>query len=298
MTATAVILCLAAPFAAITPAHSSPPRQPASVFRSGIEVVELDVSVVRGGQPVQGLTASDFVLTDNGVPQQLRSVTLDRLPLSVTLVLDTSESVAGDRLMHLLQAGEGLTAALRADDRASLITFSNDVDLRVPMTQAMSRIRSALTAIRGAGATSLRDAVHLALELQPHDRTRPLLLVFTDGRDTSSWLSEDAVVDTARRAGIVVHAVRVESDQFLDRLVEAAGGRTWSATSDRQLRELFTRALEEMRARYLLTYTPSGVRTPGWHDLKVRLKNGRADVTARPGYFVAAASPSGPSPRP
>ena len=164
------------------------------------------------------------------------------------------------------------------------------------MTGDVAAVRSALQAIRGVGATALRDAVHLALELQPRDRTRPLLLVFTDGVDTTSWLTEDAVIDSARRIGVVVHAVRVESDRFLDRLADSSGGRTWSATSDRQLRELFTRALDEMRARYLLTYTPHGVRGPGWHDLKVRLKNGRAEITARPGYFVAAAAPSGSSP--
>jgi len=263
-------------------------QQPPAVFRSGIEVVELDVSVMRGGQPVPGLSAADFVLTDNGVAQQVQSVTLDRLPLSVTMVLDTSESVAGDRLAHLVQAGEGLTAALHADDRAALITFSNAVDERVGMTADLEAIRSSLRAIRGAGATALRDAVHLALELQPRDGTRPLVLVFTDGRDTASWLTTSAVLDSARRIGVVVHAVRVESDEFLDHLAESCGGRTWSATSDRQLRELFTRALDEMRARYLLTYTPSGVRGPGWHELKVRLKTGRADVTARPGYFVAS----------
>jgi uncharacterized protein YegL len=261
--------------------------QAATVFRSGVEVVELDVSVTRGGRPVQGLTAADFALSDNGVAQQVASVTLDRLPLSVTLVLDTSESVAGDRLSHLIQAGEGLAAALRGDDRAALITFSNSVDARVPMTDDVAAIRASLASIKGAGATALLDAVQLALELQPHDRTRPLVLVFTDGQDTASWLTPDAVLESARRVGVVVHAVRVASDPFLDRLVDASGGRTWSATSDRQLRELFTRALDEMRARYLLTYTPAGVRAPGWHELKVRLKTGRADVAARPGYFVA-----------
>ena len=74
--------------------------------------------------------------------------------------------------------------------------------------------------------------------------------------------------------------------------MQTTGGRHWSATSDRQLRELFTSALEEMRARYLLSYTPRGVVRPGWHELRVRLKNGRADITARPGYFVAAPPPS------
>ena len=52
-----------------------------------------------------------------------------------------------------------------------------------------------------SGATSLRDAVHLALKLQPRDRSRPLMLLFTDGHDTASWLTEDAVVDSARRVG-------------------------------------------------------------------------------------------------
>jgi VWFA-related protein len=256
------------------------------LFRSSIEVVRLDVSVTRSGIPVRGLTAHDFVLTDNGAAQTVESVRLEELPLSVTLVLDTSASVSGDRLVHLIQAGSELTAALRPDDRASLITFSHAVNLRVTMTHDFSRINTALAQLNGVGATSLRDAVHLAIELAPRDATRPLLLVFTDGHDTSSWLSEEAVLDTTRRTGVVIHVVRVESDAFLDKLTDASGGRTWSATSDRQLRALFTRALEEMRARYLLTYTPAGVKRPGWHDIKVRLNGGRAAITTRPGYFV------------
>jgi VWFA-related protein len=132
--------------------------------------------------------------------------------------------------------------------------------------------------------------VQLALELRPRDQTRPLLLVFTDGKDTASWLSEESVLDSARRIGVVVHVVRVESDDFLDRLAANTGGRTWSASSDRQLRELFTKALEEMRARYLLTYTPKGVNRSGWHELKVKLKNANAEVMARPGYFVTPPS--------
>ena len=85
------------------------------MFRTGVEIVELNVSVTRAGQPVIGLTARDFALTDNGVTQQIDSVTLDQLPLSVLLALDTSESVAGDRLRHLMDAGEGLLRALRRE---------------------------------------------------------------------------------------------------------------------------------------------------------------------------------------
>jgi VWFA-related protein len=268
--------------------------QDSQVFRSGIAIVELDVSVTRGGSPVAGLTAADFSLTDNGVAQDLESVTLDQLPLSVTMVLDVSGSVSGDRLAHLTQAGEGIAGALRPGDRAALVTFSHVINLRVPMTGDMNTIRGGLRRLAGDGATALRDAVHLALELRTTDRSRPLVLVFTDGHDTASWLTEDAVVDTVRRAGVVVHVVRSESDGFLNRIVDVSGGRSWSATSDRQLQELFSHALDEMRARYLLTYAPRGVTAPGWHALKVKVKQQKADVTARPGYFVAEA-PSAPS---
>ncbi|OLD20077.1 MAG: hypothetical protein AUJ01_04850 [Acidobacteria bacterium 13_1_40CM_3_65_5] len=259
-------------------------QPPQTVFRTAVEVVEIDVSVMRGTQPVQGLTSRDFALTDNGVLQQVESVMIDRLPLNVTLVLDTSKSLFGERLTRLVQAGDAFTQALRPDDRAALVTFSHQIELVVPMTTDRQAIRSALAHMEANGSTALRDAVQLAIALDPRDRARSLLLVFTDGHDTVSWLTEDAVLDTVRRSGVVIHAVHVESDTFLDRLTQAAGGRAWSATSDRQLRELFTRALDEMRARYLLTYTPRGVDTAGWHSVKVSLKNARGDITARPGY--------------
>jgi hypothetical protein len=73
---------------------------------------------------------------------------------------------------------------------------------------------------------------------------------------------------------------------ILQALTLEAGGRVWSATSPSDLKALFTQALAEMRARYLLTYTPKGVPQDGWHALKVALKNAHGDVTARPGYFV------------
>jgi Ca-activated chloride channel family protein len=261
-------------------------------FRSGVELVQIDVSVIRDGQPVRGLTSRDFSVTDNGVPQEIDSVTLDRLPLSVQLVLDTSGSVSGDRLMHLIQAGNGLLAALHSEDRVGLITFSHAIDIRMAMTNNVGSVRAALANAAGEGGTSLRDAVQLALELRPIDHTRPLLLVFTDGRDTTSWLSDEAAAESARRSGMVTHVVKVRSRDdldsmvFLKQLVEATGGRIWSASSSSDLDQLFTRALDEMRARYLLTFSTRGVARAGWHELKVKLKNGRANITARQGYSV------------
>jgi VWFA-related protein len=278
-----------------------------TTFKSSVEAVRLDVSVMRGGQPVRGLSADDFVVTDNKVPQRVEGVAIDSLPLAVFLVLDTSGSVAGEKLSRLIDAGKTLISALHPNDRAALVTFSSDVTVRVGLTSDLQAITSALGALEGRGPTAIRDAVHLALQLRPDDESRPVVLVFTDGQDTSSWLSASDVVASARRSGVVIHAVSLVEQQtkvveagqpslpqdspaaaFLDRLVAAAGGRHWPAVSSNDLRPLFVRALDEMRARYLLSFYPQGVTQEGWHDLKVTLKRGRGDVTARPGYFVPA----------
>ena len=160
---------------------------------------------------------------------------------------------------------------------------------------------SALTGLTAAGSTSVNDAMFLALQLRPTEagESRPVLLLFSDGRDTSSWLRSDHVIEATKRSGMVVHVVELVADQwigmrgaevrpstFLGTLADTGGGRRWFAKSSRDLRELFGKVLNELRARYLLTYSPKGVSREGWHDVKVTLKNTRGNVTARPGYFA------------
>ena len=256
-----------------------------AMFRGGVDLVEVDVSVMRGGVPVTDLTADNFLVTDNGVRQEVTTATLD-LPLRVTLVLDVSESVSGERLTGLVSAGNALVNALEADDQASLVTFSHRARLQQPMTAAFDSLRAALSSLAADGGTALRDAVDLAMTAQGHEGARRLLLVFSDGTDTASWLTEAQVIDAAHRSSIVIHVVRFGIEQFLDRLANETGGRTWRAGSDRQLEELFTRALDEMRARYVLTYSVRAPNKPGWHRIQVGLRNARGDVTARPGYMA------------
>jgi VWFA-related protein len=269
-------------------------QQPSAAFTSGVDVVRIDVSVVKGnGMPVPGLTARDFIVTDNGARQEVQSVAVDELPLDVQLVLDVSGSVAGRRLERLTEAANALLAALRSSDRAGLVTFSHLLLAPVDLTEDLAAVRSALGGIVADGRTSVRDAVLLGIAKGGESASRRLLLVFTDGVDNASWLSEEAVIDSARRAAVVIHVVRVSgreesSSNLLEELTDAAGGRIWSAASEDDLERLFTRALAEMRARYVLTFTPARPVRPGWHDLKVRLRSGGGEITARRGYFVAA----------
>src|SRR5262249_54691942 len=158
----------------------------------GVDVVRVDVSVMHGGTPVVGLKAENFVVTDNGVLQDVDSVTLDALPISVILVLDVSGSVAGDELAHLIQAGRQLVRSLKPEDRAGLIAFSEQVLVNVPLTSNLPAVDHALVGLRGSGATALNDAIHVALNLRPTDASRPVIIVFTDGADNLSWATPQA----------------------------------------------------------------------------------------------------------
>jgi len=257
-----------------------------AAFRTAVEAVEVDVAVTRGGKTVAGLTAGNFVVTDNGVAQDVTAALLSARPLRLTLALDVSSSVSGSRLTSLVAASGALIQALRPDDQASLITFSHRVTAVAPMGHDRSAITSTLSTLSGDGATALRDAAYLGLSTASGDGSRAVMLLFSDGADTASFLTGEAVLDAARRSNAVVHVVQFRPDPFLGRLAEVTGGRTWSARSDRQLEELFERVLDEMRARYLLTYSPPGPQQPGWHEIKVSLKGARGDVIAKQGYFV------------
>jgi VWFA-related protein len=269
------------------------------VFAVEVEVVRVEVLVTHEGQTVRDLGASDFEVRDNGVLQDLHPITLEKAPVDALLVLDISGSVIGSKLEALQEAAGAFLEGLDAGDRAALVGFQESVALALPLGSEFSHVRFALDIARGGGRTALHDAVYLALRLPEPGRRRVAVVVFSDGLDNMSWLSARDVVRAARRSDAVVYAVDARGpgdprDPFLDDITRATGGRTWSAHGIEQLRERFLDVLEDIRARYLLTYTPSGVDTVGWHELEVKLRDGRrGEVLARPAYYRPPATERG-----
>jgi VWFA-related protein len=281
--AAAVGLAAAALFA---PAQTSAINgQP--TFRARTAGVRVDVLVTRSGRPVRGLTVDDFVLLDNGVPQVLKSADLEEVPLHTILALDTSESLSGSRLPSLVRASQALLDELKDTDGVTLLTFHRRLDLLAYQSRDRVALPAALARLRSGGATSLRDATYAGLTLPTSAIERALLLVFTDGRDAGSWLSEAAVLDAARVSSAVAYGVVIPDDdssiEFLEQVVDLTGGRLLRVNRN-DLRSSFQEVLAEFRARYLLTYAPSDV-TPGLHSIEVRLRSGRGEVRARRGYI-------------
>ena len=147
-------------------------------------------------------------MLDNGVRQRVDLASFEQIPLNVVLALDMSASLQGVRLGHLQTAGKRLLDGLKPGDRAALVAFSHVVAEPGAHRRPRSRPRRARSGA-GAGLTSLVDASHAGMLLGESDVGRSLLIVFSDGVDTSSWLTPESVLETARRGDVVVYGVEV-----------------------------------------------------------------------------------------
>jgi VWFA-related protein len=283
-------------------------------FRSGVDAVRVDALVLDGNRPVAGLTAADFELWDSGVPQQVASATFEDVPLSLMLALDASSSVRGAPLEHLKQAAAAVSGLLKPADRAALLTFAEHVDLSCEWTADRAQLARAIAQTEAGGSTALHDGSFAALTLKDPSAGRPLVIVFSDGEDTSSWLSGQTVIELARRSDAVIYGVGLRTapgaqlgymvdfrsglqpgipavvlpllmQPFLPALADETGGKYLEAERSDRLQEVFVRIMSEFRSRYLLTYTPTGVDAGGWHPIQVKLRNKTGSVIARRGYL-------------
>lgn len=282
-------------------------------FQTGTDAVRVDVLVTDGNRPITGLTAADFVLLDDKVPQQIESVVIEDVPISMMLALDTSGSVAGRPLSDLKNAARAALGTLDPRDRASLLTFAADLTRGATWTSRVQDIVSAIESTEAGGGTSLYDAAFAAMTARDTEPgRRSLVLCFSDGDDTASWLPPTAVVERARRTDAVVYGISIAargdrsdyrlmyrsgieltrgsrpdlvSQPLLEELADITGGQSLRAEHTGGLADVFVRIVREFRSRYLLTYTPRGVDAGGWHTIDVRLKNRRGDVRARRGYL-------------
>jgi Ca-activated chloride channel family protein len=228
----------------------------------------------------------------------------------VRAALDTSESVRGETLAKLKEAANAALDELQPADRASLLTFNSRVDLYSDWAPLSPTIRAALQQAQAAGDTSLYDASFTALTMTDTSAgNRELVLLFSDGADTASWLPATSVLERARRAEPVVYSVVLGTISnrvllyrrsgveflegavpsrfmipFLTELSDVTGGATFVAPTAGSLRRVFARIVTQFRTRYLLAYTPRGVDAGGWHPIEVKLKNKKGQVAARRGY--------------
>ena len=276
--------------AALLPSGLSSASLPQS-FSSSTLAVRVDVLVTDGRLPIAGLSASDFELRDNGVVQSIDVVDASEVPINVVLALDTSASIRGTRRADLIAAGRALLAGLKPSDRAALTTFSHAVAPRIALTSNLASVRGELLLIEPEGHTAIMDGAYVALTATLAETGRSLVVVCTDGYDTSSWLRPEEVLESAKRSSAVIYAVTSDAASRrspLQDLADATGGQMLQVRSGSDLTTAFQKILQDFRSRYVLAYSPHGVAEGGFHRLEVRVKRRGVTVRARPGYIGVA----------
>ena len=286
--------------------------QRAPMFHTKAQRVIVDVFVSLHGKPITHLTKNDFEIIDNGVRQhEVSLLRTSTQPISAVLLIDTSSSVRGAKLAQLKNAARTFISNLSSSDEIAIINFGTRYKLRQPLTNIKKKALETINTMLGRGATSLYDSLHAAIVHAETGMGRSLVVVFTDGTDNSSWLTNKDLLATAKASPTVIYAVRVGSNAglflggeqrgegkfienssdlrgrgLLNNIALAAGGRLISLKSAENLGAAFSDILYEMRSRYLLVYTPDAS-SPGWHTLEVKLKKPiEATVRTRAGYFL------------
>ena len=279
------------------------------VFRASVEAVSIDVSVTRKGVPWRGLQAEDFVVKDNGVRQLVEVLDREAIPTTAVLAFDRSASVSGKKIELLRSAARAFLGGLRPRDEAALLAFDHRIELLREATTDRAVINRALDDLETGGASAVVDALYLTLRRR-WGTGLPVVVLFTDGQDSRSWLENEAVLGAARESSTVVHVIGTEARglqiarsssgagfapvfvesgyvYLLRRVAETTGGAYWAVDSDEHLEEAFRKVLEAANERYVLRYEPRGVTRLGLHRVEVSVRRRGADVRTRREYLIA-----------
>lgn len=287
-----------------------PAQEP--LFRAVTDLVTVDAYAHRGGVPIAGLTRADFELRDNGVLQTIESIgTTDSA--HVIIGLDLSGSVDGKTLDGLRAAVRAVLTRLTPDDRISVFTFADRLRVLSRAAVPGPEVSRAIEDATAAGSTPLHDALVLGTALARADSRPPVMLLFTDGNDTASWNTAGRALDALRRGNLVVYPVGAGlastlasspgSDYFrhqtwlapvpgdtlrlLQEIADRTGGEFLQVSRGDRLATTFATILARYRQRYLLSFTPTGVKTgDGWHRIEVKLRTQPGTIVAREGYMA------------
>ena len=264
----------------------------------------ISASVKRNNAPVANLSTADFRLTDNDVPQSIEAVTIESVPLDVTLFMDTSGSTAGalDRMKANVLA---IAKMLRPDDQFRLLTIGLSVETPVPWQRAGNPIALSMKAV--PGISLIYDALFVALTHTPETGRRHLIVAMTDGEDCGSLLDGGRVLDASGRSEAVLHWIYVSNQGDFDPLSVSAwctpgdareidyvaqsaartGGDSHRSRFGDPAVRTFAQILDEFRQSYVLRYSPNGVKAGGWHAVVVQVPAQTGlTIKARSGYFA------------
>jgi VWFA-related protein len=276
------------------------------VFRATAAQVSVSASVKKGNNVVANLAAKDFTLTDNGVAQTINAISMESVPVDVTLFLDTSGSTSG-RLDEMKRDTQAIIKMLRPGDKFRLLVIGDSVYEAVPWVDAGTTVALPFQPV--GGISLVQDALLMAVLHRVAPDRRHLVVGMTDSRDCGSVVSSAFLRELMSRSEAVVHVVDQEGsggeakyrvrtctpraapngNEVIREAIERTGGELHKGSflfRSRSILSAFKKIFDDFRQSYVLRYSPEGVALPGWHAIQVKVP-GMKDVVvrARAGYY-------------
>jgi len=299
-------------------AQQAEPERPGTArFRSEASLVALNVTVTDAERRlVSGLSPADFAVYEDGVRQELRFFDAATVPIDLILLIDTSASMGGNmKVVH--EAASGFLRTLRPGDRGALVVFDSRVRVLHGLSEDLGALEQAVRRTTAGGGTALNNALYIALKEfgSPARGTgeirRQALVVLTDGDDTASLVSFEDVLETARRTGVAIYTIGIQSEYStaqrssvmgrnyyssssftLNRLARESGAQAFFPTGIADLRGIYGTIAAELSNQYSLAYAPENQRQDGsFRRIVVQLPS-RPELRprARHGYLADAAT--------
>lgn len=296
------LLCLAAgpaPRAAGERAAGAQDVHP--TIRAEVELVNLVFTAAdRKGRVVEGLGPNDFELFEDGKRQEIEYFSDpgkgSDIPLTIALLVDTSGSVRRKLEYEQAAAAQFFREILRPDrDLALIIQFDSEVNLVQDFTQDPEALYRALATLRAGNNTALYDAVYLAAEEKlKGEAGRKVIVVLTDGADTSSLVKKETAIEAAQKNDILIYGIGVHDSRFaadfgvLRKFARETGGEFFSPKARiEEIGDAFRSIQRDIRGHYSLGYTPSNrLRDGAFRKIELRAKRSGVRVRTRSGYYA------------
>jgi len=267
-----VVLVLATVAGGQAPASSASPRQreDGSTIHVNVRLVNVFTTVTDArGAPISDLSKDDFKVFEDGIPQTIS--VFDReseLPLSVVLAIDTSESTRRDLKLEVASAKRFVHSILRSQDRLSIFQISEDVLQLTRYTADMKSIEGAIDNLEKGAGTSLYDAIYLGADTLLNRQGRKVMVLITDGGDTTSSASYNTALRRAQEAEAIIYSIIIVpvaadagrntgGEHALIQISKDTGGKYYYAESIEQLDQAFRQVSQELRTQYLIAYYPN-----------------------------------------
>ena len=268
-------------------------------FRATIDTVQVSVTVTdANGRLITGLSQDDFEVFEDGAPQPITVFTDERVPLSLGVLLDSSDSMRGPRIVDARAAVDRFVSMLlEGDDEAFIAAFNHKPRLIGVWTRPPAVLAGTLNQLFPSGATALYDALVASAPLFAHRANpRAALVVISDGVDTASDVSLRQAADIVRRFEPLVYAIAIDSEQAapsarvnpesLREITSTSGGYTEVVRTSADLGPATERIANELNKQYTLGYVPSKPADGTWRGIRVRVKNRDYFTRARRGYYA------------